>query len=40
MYKIDQPYWIGLHDRNVEGKYHWLDEVKEVTNDIIGFKKI
>ena len=21
-----QPYWMGLHDRNGEGKFEWLDE--------------
>ena len=30
-YFKDQPYWIGLHDLNEEGNFHWLDEEREVS---------
>ena len=25
------PYWIGLWDRDLDGKYSWLDEIPEVS---------
>ena len=27
----EQPYWIGLNDRNVDGKFCWLDEEEKVS---------
>ena len=33
-----QAYWIGLHDRNGEGIFEWLDE-KNMVRNIIGPQK-